>query len=164
MTKTVRKQKIDTIFVLIIFCTFAVSILMVLTYGARIYKNLTEISRKGSEERTILSYIWTKVKNNDNAASIYVDDFYGIPALCFDEEFGGIFYKTAVYHYDGWVFELFCEKDLDLPPDAGMRIISIPELTFEELENGLIKISAGARTLLVFPRGTEEPNGEVVPA
>ena len=55
MMKRVRGHKIDTIFVLLIFCIFAVSVLMVLMLGANTYKNMTEISRDGQDERTVLS-------------------------------------------------------------------------------------------------------------
>ena len=165
MTTPVRKQRIDTVFVLIVFCVFAVSVLMVLMFGASIYKNMTEISHDGSDERLVLSYIWTKVKNHDNADSIYIDDFYGVTALCFDELIDDTIYRTAIYHYDGWVFELFCEKDLDLYPEDGVRVLSIADLTLVELNNGLINVTTGAKSLLVLPRSTfgEISQREVAP-
>jgi len=64
MMKATRGKRIDTIFVLIIFCIFAVSVLIVLMLGAGIYRNMNDISNDGRDERTALSYLWKKVKNN----------------------------------------------------------------------------------------------------
>ena len=153
MNKTIRGQKIDTVFVLIIFCVFAMSMLIVLMLGASIYKNMTEISRDGYDDRTTLSYFWTKVKNCDSAGSVYVGDFQGMPALCLAETYGDTSYLTMIYKYKGQVYELFTEVGIDLDPDAGVPVIDVGNLTFEELEAGLIKINAGAKSLLITPRG-----------
>ena len=152
MIHTNRGQRIDTIFILIIFCVFAISVLMALMFSAGVYKNVIEMTNDGFTDNSILSYIWTKVKNSDEAGRIYVGEFEGLPTLYFEEEFGGIKYRTAVYQYDGWVCELFCEADLDFHPDNGAQIIKLDNLTFSELEEGLIKVSSGGRNLLLFPR------------
>jgi hypothetical protein len=153
MRKTVRNKRGDTVFVLIIFCIFAVSVLLVLMLGASTYQNMTEISRESQTERTVLSYIRTKVKNDDDAGKVYIVDFHGLSALCFEEELGGVSYRTLIYHYDGWVYELFSESEIDLSPDTGVRVIRIDDLTFEKQEHGLLKVSAGDMDLFISPRG-----------
>lgn len=153
MIKTTRNSRIDTVFVLIIFCVFAISVLMVLMLSADIYKNMTDISREGYDDRTGLSYIWTKVKNNDENGAIFIGDFCGLPALCFDEEFDVTTYRTMVYFYNGWVYELFSETDIDFLPEDGERIIQIDDLKFDSLDNGLIKVTSGISSLLISPRG-----------
>jgi len=164
MIKNTRGQRIDTVFVLIIFCVFAVSVLMVLMFGASIYQNMTEISREDHDERTVLSYIRTKVRNNDETGSVYVGTFQGLPALCYDEEFSGIQFRTVIYHYNGWVYELFSETDLDFHPEDGVRIMELSDLRFEALDPNLIKISAGTKELLLFPRSTSGAySGELLP-
>ena len=154
MIKSARgNSRIDTIFVLIIFCVFAISVLLVLMLSAEMYKKMTDLSREGYDDRTGLSYIWTKVKNNDSAGDIHVGDFSGIPALCFDEEFSGVTYTTRVYYYDGWIRELFSEVGLDFLPEDGSQIIEIDGLTLEEPGYGLIRVSSGGNSLLISPRG-----------
>ena len=159
MLKTTREQRIDTVFVLIVFCVFAVSVLMVLMLGARTYSNITNMSREEHAERTVLSYIWSKVRNSDERGNVYITDFAGLPALYIGEEYGGIQYSTLIYHYKGWVYELFCEADLDFEPIDGTKIIMAEFLMFEELDHGLIRVSAGARSLLVSPRSVESEAG-----
>jgi len=152
MTKKGRSQRIDTIFVLLIFCIFAVSVLMVLMLSASTYKNITDISRDGHDERAALSYIRTKAKNNDVSGGILIDSFCGLPALCFDEEFDFTPYRTMIYYYNGWVYELFSEKGLDFLPEDGSRIIRIGDLAFEETGYGLIRVESGGYQLLISPR------------
>ena len=152
MNKVMRGRSIDTIFVLIIFSVFAISILLVLMFGASIYRNVNELSRENESEQTALSYIWTKTKNFDNAGSISIGDFNGIQALFIYETFGEFNFRTAIYHYDGWLYELFSEAEFEFSPDAGTRIVMVDNLTFEAVDNGLFSATAGDKSLLLSPR------------
>jgi len=158
MNKTIHNRRIDTIFVLIVFSIFAFSVLMVLMLGAGIYRNMTEISQEGQNERTALSYIRTKVKNYDSAGNIHIGDFCGIPALNIDEVYEDTVYRTSIYHYDGWLYEIYSDISLEFLPEDGMRISRSDHLTFAELSNGMLKVSAGDMNLLLSTRsGTEFP-------
>ena len=167
--KTTGKSKIDTVFVLVIFSVFALSVLLVLMFSAGVYKSVTDLAREHEEERTLLSYIWTKVKNNDKDGSIRVIDFHGINALCFDEYFEGenfelVQYSTVIYQYEGWVCELFYETELNLAPEDGVQIMRIGSMTFEDYDNaeGMIKVSAGSKSQLLYPRSVWlEATGEI---
>jgi hypothetical protein len=125
---------------------------MVLMLGASIYQSMTEISREEQDERTVLSYIWTKFKNNDENGKIYVGEFNRLPALVYDENFGGYIYRTVIYHYNGWVYELFFEDGLEFYPEDGTQIMELDSIRFEELEAGIISISAGSKRLLLSQR------------
>ena len=152
MSKLSRGRSIDTIFVLIVFSVFALSVLMVLMLGASVYRNINEISNDGQLENTALSYVWTKTKNFDIAGSIHVGDFQGVSALFIDEKLGDTYYRTAIYHYDGWLCELFSEAALEFSPADGVRVIRVDEMHFESAGNGLIRATTGARSLLLSPR------------
>ena len=168
MSKNARGQRIDTVFVLIVFVVFAVSVLFVLMLSAGTYSNITEMSREEHAERTVLSYLWTKARNSDSSGNIHVGEFNGIPALNIDEEIAGITFRTVIYYYDGWIYELFSEADLEFYPEDGTRIIQAADLRFAELDYGLIKVSSGSRDLLISPRTTKlsvdvyEPFGDEV--
>jgi len=161
--KATGKNKMDTVFVLILFSVFALSVLMVLMLGAKVYKNMTDITREGQDERTILAYIWTRVKNGDKEGNVNVGEFCGINALCFDEEYDGTLYRTVIYHYDGWVYELFAEAGIDFWPIDGVRVMKSGSLSFEEAGYGLIKVSAGSISLLLSPRSGSGNSGGVGP-
>ena len=151
--KTMRKQKIDTIFVLMIFCVFAISMLMVLMLGASIYKNMTEISRDGYDERTTLSYFWTKIKNGDEDGMVYISDFQGLPALCLAEVYGDTRYLTMIYRYGDRVYELFTEEGVQLDPEDGTPVIDAGDLEIKEHGGGLFSITVGGKSVFLYPRG-----------
>jgi len=152
MNKMIRGRSVDTIFVLIVFSIFAFSVLMVLMLGASVYRNVNDISREGQYEHTTMSYIWTKVKNFDDAGTIHVGDFNGVPALFIDEKLGDTEFRTAIYGYDGWLYELFSESGLEFYPEDGVRIVSVDKLSFTEMDNGLIEVTVGNNKLLISPR------------
>jgi len=154
MRKSIRGRRLDTVFVLIIFCIFAMSVLMVLMLGADIYQNMTEISRDEQDERTVLSYIRTKVRSNDEHGMIYVGEFGGAPALLYDTHFDGMVFRTAIYHYDGWIYELFSEVSLGLLPADGTPIMPLESIYFESIESGLIRVTAGTKSLLLHTRSS----------
>jgi len=157
MNKITRGRSIDTIFVLIVFSIFAISVLMVLMFGASIYRNINDMSRENESEQTALSYIWTKAKNFDNADSIRIGEFNGVPTLQIYESFGGIDFRTVIYHYNGWLYELFSDAELDFSPASGTRVVMVESLTFEELEDGLFRTTAGHKSLILSTRsGIEE--------
>jgi len=154
MNKRLRGRSIDTIFVLIVFSIFAFSVLMVLMLGASIYKNINDISREDENERTVLSYVRTKAKNFDVAGSISVDDFHGVSALCIYENIEGTDFRTVIYGYDGWLYELFHDTSLSFSLDGGVRISRIDDISFEQFDYGLIRVTAGDMSLLLSPRSS----------
>jgi len=156
MKISTRSRNIDTIFVLIVFSIFAFSVLMVLMLGASIYRNVNDISREGQHERTVLSYVRTKIRNYDvnsgAGSAISVADFNGVTALSISEMIGDTEYQTIIYNYDGWLYELFSEESLDFSPSDGVRIIRINDVNFEEIDHELIRVSVGDMSLLLSPR------------
>ena len=154
MNRVTKGRSIDTIFVLIVFSTFAFSVLMVLMLGASIYRNINDISHEAQDEHTVLSYVWTKTKNFDDADSIHVGEFNGVSALFINERIGGTDFRTVIYNHDGWLFELFSETALDFSLDDGIRIVMVEDLRFEDVGNGLIMVTAGNNRLYLSPRSS----------
>ncbi|MCL2627779.1 MAG: DUF4860 domain-containing protein [Oscillospiraceae bacterium] len=152
MKNSSKSKHIDTIFVMVVFCIFAVSVLIVLTLSAGIYQRMTDISRDRDDERTILSYIWTKTKSADDAGMIHIGDFNGVSALFYDEIINDTLYRTAIYVYDGWVRELFSNPAAGLAPQDGARLIKLDNLSFEVQKNGIIVAQTENLSLMLFPR------------
>lgn len=147
-----RGQRVNMVFALIVFCAFAMSLLTVLMLGANAYRSITEMSRKGYDERACLSYVWTKVKNGDDAGTVKVGDFHGLSSLCIYEEVDGVMYQTVIYAYDGHLYELFHETGIALSPEDGTPILKTEFLRFEQLENGLIQVQDSYGSLFIYPR------------
>jgi len=151
--KTGRGEKAGGVAALMVFCVFAMLVFSVLILGAGAYRNIAGTSRDGSDERICLSYVWTKVKNNDEADNIYAGEFNGVSALFIVEELGNRAFNTIVYHYDGWVYELFAESGYDFSLGEGARVIQAESLQFTDDGDGGIQAASGNISVFIAPRG-----------
>ena len=145
-------KTIDTGVVLILFCVFIISTFTVLVLGVGAYQNIAAISGRGYDERVTLSYIWTKVKSGEEADMVHVGDFHGQLALFIDEVHNGSLYRTAVYHHDGWIYELFFLAGHDYLPRDGNPVAHSETFLIEQRPGGLIWISVGGEGMWLYPR------------
>jgi len=145
-------RSIDTVFVLIVFSVFAISVLMVLMLGASIYRNINDITIENQNEHTALAYIWTKTKNFDQVDGISVGDFNGISALFIDENIDGTHFRTIIYNHNGWLLELFSDASLEFSLNDGVPVVPADGLHFEAIEHGLIQVTISDMSLYLSPR------------
>ena len=149
MFKTKSQNRVDTVFVLMIFCVFAVSVFLVLILSGSTYQNMNDISREGQNERIVLSYIRTKTRNIDNVAVSYFND---VSMLELVEVFGTRTFVTMIYLYDGWVRELFHEQGNAFQPGDGVPIMEVSSLDFTLIDGGLIRVFTDHGSIVLFPR------------
>jgi hypothetical protein len=151
-----KGRKISDIAVLIIFCVFTISVFAVLIFSVSAYRNIHTATLENHDERIALSFLWTKVKSADLPENVYVRDFHGVSALFIDEEIDGVVNHTAIYHYNGWIYELFFESGNTFFPRDGVRLIENNSLTFEQFDNGLIRVTADSITMYISPTSMNE--------
>jgi len=156
MKRLMHGRSIDTVFVLVVFSIFAISVLMVLMLGASIYRNINEISTERQSEHTALAYIWTKTRNFDQAGSISAGEFNGVSALIIDEMINDAHYRTMIYNHDGWLLELFSDANLEFSLNDGIRVVTVDNLSFEAIDYGLIQVTVGDMSLYLSPRSEFE--------
>ena len=159
LKSTQSNRRIDTVFVLMVFCVFAVSVFLVLITAADVYRGTQDIAAHGQNERIALSYIRTKIRNADTAGAVFVDYFDHVPALHLQERIQDRTFATLIYHYDGWLHELFFETHLDFAPSDGIRLLRLDYLRFEPAEHGMIRVVTPYDYLLIYPRSTQPTNG-----
>ena len=149
-----KSTRVDILFVLIVFCVFAVSTLVSLILGGNVYKNAIEQSQARYDERTFLFYIWTKIKNSDEYDRVYVESIDGTEVLVLEENFFGELYLTFIYYHDGWIKELFVDSSHEYDLADGLEILSLENgsLKFEQLAGGIIRVSDSKDSLIITPR------------
>ncbi len=81
MQENQQKHIIDTLFVIALFCLFALSAIFLITIGANIYGKTVNNMEDNFNSRTALAYITEKVRQSDNADSISAGTFQECPAL-----------------------------------------------------------------------------------
>ena len=137
-----KSHMIDILFALALFCVFAVSALLVALVGARVYESIVENMNTNFDTRSSISYISTKIRQNDELGSVVVADIDGKPALLMEQVIGDTTYNTWIYHHDGALKEIFAASDANLDLETGKSIIEIEEFSIEQVRIGLFKISA----------------------
>lgn len=140
MTKIKNKHSMDVFFVLCVFLICAISLLSMLFIGARTQQKINHSTEENFQMRTNLLYISNKAKFFHEKGKMSVGNFDGKSALFFEEEIDGIDYVTKVYSHDGYLMELFTEKDMQLDADAGTVITENSFFEVNEIKVGLIEV------------------------
>ena len=131
-------KKVQSLLTLLLFGIFAVCILSVLLTGADIYQRLAQRDRRSYDHRTVSQYLSTRVRQADRLGGVQVRTFEGCPALILEEEIDGVAYVTRIYHYDGYIRELFAAAEGDFLPEHGEKILPAGGLLVEWEEPGLV--------------------------
>ena len=152
--KVTKKTGVSNAAVLILLCVFIIMVFTVLVMSIGAYQKITNASAEGYEERLCLSYIRTKIKHGDEAGMVHIGEFHGLPALFIDAEYGGELHRTAIYNYDGRLYELFFEAGREFHPRDGLPVVKNNELQFRRLENNMLEISAGNYNIVISLRAS----------
>lgn len=137
-----KTYTIDTVFIIVLFCVFTTSVLIVLLLGTRIYKSMSDSSEIAYAERTCMSYIAEKLRHGDSEGSVYVGEFDGLNAIYIETEYDEITYNNILYFNDGWLCELFCDKGAEFVRTDGTKIIEAESVSFTESGSGLFCVEA----------------------
>lgn len=133
----VQTEKVLT---LVLFTVLAVSMILVLLTGARVYKRLAERGQASYEKRTVPLYIATKVRQADSAAAVTTEYGNGIDVLQLKEWIDGVCYVTRIYCHEGMVREWFAAEKVFFDPAAGEKIAPASEVNFS-LDDGCLYIT-----------------------
>lgn len=136
MKRRTMEYHLDGLIALLLFGVFAACLMAVLFTGANAYKRLTFRNNVFYENRTCAQYVTVKVQQAQDPQEVAVESFGEGDALVFPE--GD--YVTRVYYYDGYLMELFCEKDSALGPEAGEKVMEASGFSIS-LENGMLFIT-----------------------
>lgn len=135
-----RRHMIDLLFVLSLFCVFAVSSVVLILFGADIYNKTVSSMNDNYASRTSVAYITEKIRQSDIYDSVRIDDSLGYERLLMTRSINGMEYATSLYEYDGYLYELFARTDIELPVDAGQQVIALTALNFEFVSDNLLRV------------------------
>ncbi|MCR4960277.1 MAG: DUF4860 domain-containing protein [Lachnospiraceae bacterium] len=132
-----HKHTIDILFVLILFCVFAFSVIMVLGTGAGVYSNIVDGMEANYDFRTSSAYLFNKVHRSDAGGNVRCGTFGDSDALLLLEEIDNIYYCTYLYYYDGALMELFTRYGQDIAPEYGTEIMKLDSYKLKQLSPSL---------------------------
>ncbi|MGN0377212.1 MAG: DUF4860 domain-containing protein [Suilimivivens sp.] len=137
MNKRQENHIIDVLFVIALFCIFALSAVFLITIGANIYGKTVSHMESNFSSRTSFAYITEKIRQADKNGSVNIGEFDGRPALFITETLEGTDYITYLYEYDGYLKELMVRRDTPLSPSAGQDIMEISEFSLTKVNDKL---------------------------
>lgn len=139
--KNSKQHSIDILFMLSLFCVFALCAVVLIIFGANIYQNTVNKTADNYLERTSVAYLTEKLRQTDITQSVSVIQSDGIDMLNIETMIEGNMYSTRLYEYEGHLYECFSRSDILLSPDAGQKIFEINDLSFSFITSSLLQIS-----------------------
>lgn len=133
-----RQHTVDSLFTLSLLGVFAISALLVTVFGANTYEKIVAKSSYLYESGTSLSYIREKIRQNDTAGGVFITQVEGTDVLCLKSSVADRSYLTYIYFLDGSLRELYQQEGYDLPLSAGQQILSVHDLSMEQLSDSLL--------------------------
>ena len=145
----------------LLFSMFSVSLVITIIFGANVYNNIIENKQDSFSKTVALSYITTKIRSNDNANSIRVDEIDGNAAIVISEQLDGEVFETWIYTNNNNLCELFADKNADKVAQAGTEIIPLKSIN-AKLDKNKLTVTAtdikhrSAKTSIAIRSGVEQ--------
>ncbi len=141
---------IDILFVIALFCIFALSAIFLITIGGNIYGKTASHMESNFNGRTSFAYVTEKIRQSDEAGSISVGSLDGIPALLLESRQDDTEYITYIYAYEGYLKELLVRKDTPLAAFAGQDILPVSEFALSQIDEQLYEFQITAENAEPF--------------
>lgn len=141
MKRSHNFKTIDILFALLLFAIFAISVLLVLLSGGRIYKGVVDDMTEHYQGRTSISYIVTKLRHCDSEDAVAIEQYGDSDALMLTESGSdGKRYVTTIYLYDGTVREQYNEEGKQFAPETGTAIVDVKSIHFSFANGNMVLI------------------------
>lgn len=135
----VKQQRhiIDLLFVITLFCIFALSAIFLISIGAGIYGKTVDHMESNFNTRTALAYLTEKIRQSDNNASVSIGKLDDCEAIIITSQTETVNYYTYLYEQDGYLKELMTRQDIPLGPEAGQTILAVSSFSLEPVNEHL---------------------------
>lgn len=120
-----QKHTIDVLFVISLFCIFALSSIFLISIGANIYRKTIQHMDSNFNTRTAVAYITEKVRQSDVHQQVHAGFLEEHPAIILTSEHADTLYQTYIYEYQGSLRELMMRVDTPLSASAGQEIVDV---------------------------------------
>ena len=138
MQQKQQKHIIDILFVIALFCLFALSAIFLISIGADIYGKTVTNMENNFDTRTALAYVTEKIRQSDQKDQITTGELDGCQALIITSHAADSDYYTYLYAFEGHLKELMVKQDILLGPEAGQDIFEASDFRVHLVNDHLI--------------------------
>lgn len=135
-----KQHTVDILFVLALFCVFALSSLAVVYIGSKVYSSTVDTMDINFHNHVAMDYIVEKVHQGDHGNNIDIQMVDGIDTLSIHETYGNQTYTTYIYFYNNQLKELFISDEETFHKEDGEDIMQIDSLTIK-IDNQILSVS-----------------------
>lgn len=132
---------IDILFVIALFCMFALSAIFLISVGADIYGKTVSHMEANFNSRTAFAYVTEKIRQADAEGAVNISYLDDIPALTITQTIEDTLYITYLYRYDNQLKELMVREDTPLGPAAGQDIMELTDFSLHKISDRLYSFS-----------------------
>ena len=133
-----KSISIDIIFVMTLFAIFTILSSLVIVIGINVYKNISVSQDNNNQIRTTLTYIVNKVRANDEAEMIYIENKDNTDILVFESDMDGTRIQNLIFCNNGELKEATIAKGDDFDLAFGDVVIKTKAIDFDIKKNRLI--------------------------
>ncbi len=135
------KHSIDIFFVIILFSLYTFCALFLTVIGADVYRVNVEDSQANYNTRTSILYVNEKIRQNETASAVIVDEYDGTDALVLSQTINDYNIKTWLYIENNYLCEATLSENVTLIPNIGQKIMPMNEIDFVLNDDGLLEIT-----------------------
>ena len=132
---------IDILFVIALFCMFALSAIFLISVGADIYGKTVSHMESNFNNRTAFAYVTEKIRQADTTDTVSIGSLDDIPALTITRTINDTRYITYLYQYENQLKELMVREDTPLSPSAGQDILTLHSFMPMQINENLYSFS-----------------------
>lgn len=140
-----NRSIVDFLFILALFGAFAITGLLVVLFGSRVYQSTVAKMDANYASRTALSYVTEKIRSHDYTNGSEVEDIElvsenGNSVLKLKETVNERTYVTYMYVADGMLKEFTTSEEYDFDYKGGTDILELKEFVIKQTGDALYKI------------------------
>lgn len=139
-TKKNQGQAMQILFSIILLLSLMISGLLTIVFGADVYEKINERATENFNSSTALSYVSSKVRQQDTSGAISVEEHGDISVLKITEKYDDVAYYTKIYVKDGKLKELFASEDSTVALEDGLDIMALEGMQFKMEKEDLLSV------------------------
>lgn len=113
------------VFIFVLLGLFAMMSILLVLFGAQMYRGSVDLMEKNSRNRILYSYVRSMVRAEDSRDLVAVEEHEGVTALAMYETISDTEYVTWIYAFEGKLYEQFTDATSDFSPARGVEIMEI---------------------------------------
>lgn len=131
---------VDLLFTLALFGAFAVSSILVVYFGARVYENINRGMERNFASRTAVAYITEKLRQRDSEGTADIVKLEGHNAIMLIKKTDELIESTYIFSDEGYLKEVTVKGEERPSLSDGVEIMELGSFTVKEIAEGIFNV------------------------